>query len=138
MVAFQLTLRIMGGAIILVALTHIVLGPNADVLLGANISHSSLIDPTIDSQNRFYGAAFALYGVILIICSSEVAKYRSMLLWTMLVFFAAGLARLVSAMVVGWPPLIVVLLLVIELLVPPIVIWWLRKSIRESEASSGT
>ena len=125
----------MGGAIILIALTHVVLGPNADVLLGSNISMPSLTDPTVDSQNRFYGAAFGLYGVLLIVCSSDLDKYRSILLWTMIVFFAAGLARLVSVSLVGWPPTIVVLLLLIEVFVPPMIVWWFWKLGRQNNST---
>lgn len=125
----------MGGAIILIALTHVALGPNADVLLGSNISMSSLTDPTVDSQNRFYGAAFGLYGVLLIVCSSDLDKYRSILLWTMIVFFAAGLARLVSVSLVGWPPTIVVLLLLIEVFVPPMIVWWFWKLGRQNNST---
>ena len=77
-----MVLKAMGGAIILIALTHVALGPNADVLLGSNISMSSLTDPTVDSQNRFYGAAFGLYGVLLIICSSDLDRYwNAPVLW---------------------------------------------------------
>ena len=123
----QITLRAIGGTILLVALMHIVLGPNADVLLGANTSAASLTDPTIDSQNRFYGAAFALYGVILIICSSDLVGYRRILIWTLIIFLIAGLARLISVAVVGWPPILVVVLLLLELIVPPPLIAWLRK-----------
>lgn len=135
MIAFQIALKTIGGAIILIALTHVALGPNADVLLGSKISLSSLTDPTIDSQNRFYGAAFALYGVILIICSSDLDKYRSILVWTILIFFAAGLARLVSVSIVGWPPTIVVLLLFIEVFIPPLLIWWFWKLGRKNDST---
>ena len=125
MTVFKITLRAMGGAILLVALTHIVLGPNADVLLGANLPATALLDPTIDSQNRFYGAAFGLYGVLLILASNSLATYRSVLLWTLALFFVGGVARLVSVALVGWPPALVVVLLFLELLLPPALTFWL-------------
>ena len=125
MTVFKITLRAMGGAILLVALTHIVLGPNADILLGANLPAMALLDPTIDSQNRFYGAAFGLYGVLLILASNSLAAYRSVLLWTLALFFVGGVARLVSVALVGWPPALVVVLLLLELLLPPALAFWL-------------
>ena len=126
MSAFKITLRTIGGGILLVAFTHIVLGPNADVLLGANLPATAILDPTIDSQNRFYGAAFGLYGIILILASYALAAYRTVLLWTLALFFIAGVARLVSVALVGWPPVLVVVLLALELLLPPALIFWLR------------
>ena len=125
MTVFKITLRAMGGAILLVALTHIVLGPNADVLLGANLPATAILDPTTDSQNRFYGAAFGLYGVLLILASNSLATYRSVLLWTLALFFVGGVARLVSVALVGWPPALVVVLLLLELLLPPALAFWL-------------
>ena len=106
---------------------NVVFGPGADVMLGSEISDESLLDPTIDSQNRFYGAAFSLYGVVLLLASAKPVLYRSVLLWTLLVFFLAGVARLVSVFATGWPPSLVVALLVVELILPPLLaIWYVR------------
>ena len=117
----------MGGLFVLVAALHVVLGPQADALLGSNLSEASLRDPTLDSQNRFYGAAFLLYGAIFMYCSSNLSRYRDILSITIGVFFLAGLARLVSITIAGWPAWPVVVLLVIELSVPPILLIWLRQ-----------
>lgn len=126
MTAFSITLRAIGGGIVLVALTHIALGPNADVLLGANLPADVINDPVLDSQNRFYGAAFGLYGVILILASYALDAYRPVLLWALALFFVAGLARLVCIALAGWPPTMVVVLLLLELLLPPVLVLWLR------------
>ena len=116
----------MGSTIILIALGHIVLGPYAEVLLGSNISETSLFDPTLDSQNRFYGTAFSLFGVLLILCSRQVLQYKAILYSVFWVFFAGGLARLVSIDTVGWPPFLVNILTAIELVLPLILIVWLK------------
>ena len=124
---FPFTLRVMGIAIIAIALVHVVFGPGADVMLGSEISDKSLLDPTIDSQNRFYGAAFSLYGIVLLLASAKPVFYRSLFLWTLLVFFLAGVARLVSVFATGWPPFLVVILLVVELILPPLLtLWYVR------------
>ena len=116
----------MGSAIVLIALGHLVLGPFSEVLLGSNISETSMLDPTIDSQNRFYGTAFSLFGVLLIICSRNVLANRTILYTIFWVFFAGGIARLISISVVGLPPPLVNILTGLELVLPLGLIFWLR------------
>jgi hypothetical protein len=60
---------------ILVGVLHLVLGLNADVLLGANLPAPVIADPVLDSQNRFYGVAFMLYGVCLFLGGSDLKRY---------------------------------------------------------------
>ncbi len=43
------------------------------------------------------------------------------------VFFAAGLARLVSIAIHGIPPPLILYLLASELLLPPVLVWWLGR-----------
>ncbi|MCR9261792.1 MAG: DUF4345 domain-containing protein [Pseudomonadaceae bacterium] len=126
MTIFQWTLRIMGSVIILIALGHTTLGPFSEVLLGSNISEASMLDPTVDSQNRFYGTVFSLFGVLLILCSRNLLANKTILYCVFWVFFAGGTARLVSIGSVGFPPLLVNILTGIELILPLILIVWLR------------
>ena len=58
----------------IVGAVHLILGRGADVVLGAKIPTEVLADPALDSQNRFYGVAFTLYGTLLFICASDLAK----------------------------------------------------------------
>jgi hypothetical protein len=58
-----IVLKISAPVFILVSILHLTLGVGADVLLGANLSPAALADPALDSQNRFYGVAFSVYGV---------------------------------------------------------------------------
>ena len=99
---------------------HLFLGPQADVLLGAELPASAVIDPVLDSQNRFYGVAFSLYGVLLLLSASDLTRYAPVFYATMWVFFAGGLARLVSIYVTGLPSAFVLFLLALELLLPPV------------------
>lgn len=119
-------LRIIAPVFVLVGLMHLVLGPGAEVLLGAEVGEQLLGDPVIDSQNRFYGVIFTLYGFLMYVCASDLKKYRTILLLVVWVFFAAGLARLVSIAVVGIPSTLVLLLLLTELLLPPLLHLWLH------------
>jgi len=129
-------LRTVGVLITLVAVLHLLLGPQAEVMLGSGISEISLADATLDSQNRFYGVAFFLYGVILIYCASDIGRYRDILNITIGVFFLAGLARIVSIIIAGWPTWPVVILLVAELLLPPTLFVWIRIEVVEKDPIS--
>jgi len=125
-----LFLRIAGAGFILVGALHLVLGLNADVLLGARLPAATIADPALDSQNRFYGVTFALYGVLCFLCASDIARYAPVLRCMIWVFFAAGCARLVSVAIYGLPPQPVIALLVIELVGPPLLARWLERVVR--------
>ena len=117
-------LRLLALIVFLVGAFHLALGVEADVLLGARVSAGTIADPTLDSQSRFHGVSFALYGVLLLLCASDIHRYATVLCLSLWVLFAAGVARLVSVAVYGVPPPLIVLLLVVELVVPPALVWW--------------
>lgn len=75
----------------IVGAVHLIFGLSADVMLGAKAPTEVLTDPALDSQNRFYGVAFTLYGTLLFICTSDLAKYRTVVICILWTFFAAGL-----------------------------------------------
>lgn len=116
-----------GIFIIAAGTTHIVLGLDADVLLGANVSAQSIVDPGLDSQNRFYGAAFTLYGVLLLLISRDLERYYPVLKCLLWVFWFAGFVRFISVVVYGWPPMLIGLLLAAELALPPMLLVWSRR-----------
>src|ERR1700687_3315100 len=118
MTAFTTFLRVIAPIFILVGALHLFLGLGADLLLGAKIPPEVIADPALDSQNRFYGTSFALYGVLLWVCASNTNKYANILRCVLWVFFAAGVARLVSIYIYGVPPPTVVALLISELVAP--------------------
>ena len=130
---FQLMLRIFGAIIFVVSASHLFLGLRADALLGANISSAVLAEPTLDSQNRFYGAAFAIYGVLLLLCATDIRRYEPVLRWAMAVFFIGGLARLVSIVIVGLPAPLILGLTAIELLAPPLLYVAMRAALAEAD-----
>ncbi len=63
--ALTLFLKLASPVFLVVGALHLVLGAGADVLLGARLPPEALADAALDSQNRFYGVAFSLYGVLL-------------------------------------------------------------------------
>jgi hypothetical protein len=130
--ALPTVLKVLAPIILLVSALHLALGAGADVLLGAKLPPAALVDPALDSQNRFYGVAFGLYGVLLYLCATDLPKYAAVLRCLLLVFLAGGFARLVSIATHGMPPPLVLVLLVTELVVPTLLLAWLSKVLREA------
>jgi hypothetical protein len=110
-----------------VAGVHLIFGLGADQMLGAILLPETVSEPSLDSQNRFYGVAFSLYGVTLYICAKDLSRFRPILVAAFAVFFMAGCARLVSWAIHGAPAPIVIGLLATELILPPLLYGWLRK-----------
>jgi hypothetical protein len=125
--ALAIVLRLVAPIFFLVGALHLALGLGADGLLGAKVSAEAMADPALDSQNRFYGIAFTLYGVLFFLCSTDIPKYATVLRCVIWVLFAAGLARIVSIATHGFPTPLVAALLVSELLAPPLLAWWLSR-----------
>lgn len=121
---FSTGLRCIAPVFFVVAFLHLCLGAGAEVLLGASLSEAALSDPVLDSQNRFYGVSFSLYGVLLFLVAAEPERYRPVLAALLAVFFLAGVARLVSIMLHGLPGPLVLVLLALELLLPPLLWRW--------------
>ncbi|MDB5977035.1 MAG: hypothetical protein JWR07_3795 [Nevskia sp.] len=122
--ALVLVLEVVAPVFLIVAALHLLLGLNADALLGAKVSAEVAAEPSLDSQNRFYGVAFALYGVVLYICATDLRRFEPIFKAAMWVFFLGGIARLVSCAIYGAPALPVIALTVIELVVSPILLAW--------------
>ena len=125
--ALSLTLKVLAPVFLAVSLFHLWLGLGAEALLGAIVPPEAFLDASLDSQNRFYGVAFSVYGVVLFICAQDLRKYASILRALLWVFFAAGLARLVSISTHGLPSAPVLFLLGTELILPPLLLIWLRR-----------
>lgn len=117
----------MAPVFVAVGLLHLVLGLQADVLLGATLSAEQIADPVLDSQNRFYGITFSVYGFLMYLCAGDLVRYEPVFKILLVVFFAAGCARLVSIALYGLPSLPVIILLVSELTLPPVLAWWYKK-----------
>jgi hypothetical protein len=125
---FTIALKILGPVFFLVALLHLGLGLGADELLGANVTEQMRAEPTLDSQNRFYGVAFALYGAVLLISARDLTRYEPVLKATLYIFFLAGLSRIVSLLTHGKPAPLVIALAAVELVAPPILLFWLSRA----------
>jgi hypothetical protein len=127
----SLFLKLVAPLFLVVAMLHLVLGLGADAMLGAQVSPTSAAEPTLDSQNRFYGVSFAFYGIALLVCAGDLRRYQPVLRALFYVLMAAGLARLVSWMAYGTPAPPVVALGAVEVLGPPVLLFWLDRATRE-------
>ena len=125
-------LRVAAVVFVLVGLLHLSLGLGADILLGANVPPEVVHDPVLDSQNRFYGTVFALYGVLFVIAAADIKRHSVMLQCCLWCFFAGGLARLVSMGFYGTPSLMVIALTGSEIALPPLLSLWVSRHTRAS------
>ena len=117
-----LFLRLFAITCTLVGLLHIIFGLGADNMLGAGLAPEVVSNPTLDSQNRFYGATFLLFGWVTWLCAGDIRAHQRLLTGAMAVFFLGGIARLISFAFFGQPSAPVIGLLLIELILPPIVL----------------
>ena len=121
------TMRVLAAVLLIVVALHAALGTGADALLGAG--EWATRDPVLDSQSRFFGVSLGLYALLLWRCAADPTAHRALLRDALLVFWLAGLARLVSVWMVGWPPAPVLALTALELLLPP-ALWWALQRVR--------
>jgi hypothetical protein len=99
-----------------IALTHIVFGPSS-------IPGSVPVNATMDSEDRFYATLFLGFGLAHVWAAQDLVQRGSVVLALQAVFFAGGVARIISLIAVGPPIALFVFLGVLELLIPPLV--WL-------------
>lgn len=130
MKTFVLALRILALAFIAASALHLFVGPQADAMLGVPVSSLMASDPSIDSQNRFYGVTFSLLGVVLLISAKDLRRYETMVVATLGVLFAAGLARVIAWALHGAPVPTIVGIVCADLLIPPLFYVWLKRSLR--------
>ena len=127
----QLVLRILSIAFIAVAALQLTMGMHADLMLGVPISDQMAADPSLDSQNRFYGVTFSLMGIALWIGLQDLRRYEPIVVATLAVLFAAGLARAVAWVLHGAPAPALIGITAVDLLLPPVLVVWLRHSLHK-------
>jgi Domain of unknown function (DUF4345) len=113
--------------LLLVAGLHLVLGVSGEVLLGSKLPAEVVSEPTLNSQNRFYGVSYALYGALLFLCATDIQRYGpvfKVVMWTSLI---AGASRFVAWALHGAPSPFVIFLLATELAFPVLLLIWHAK-----------
>ena len=124
---FQLALKALAAVFLVAAGLHLVFGVGAEVLLGAKLSAEAIADPTLNSQDRFYGVAFSLNAFILYLASKDLKRYEPLLKAVCFVCFVGGASRILSWALHGSPAQMIIFLGVTELLGPPALLYWLGK-----------
>jgi hypothetical protein len=124
--AFTLTLRLLAVAFIAAAGLHFVLGLHADAMLGVPVTADMAANASFDSQNRFYGIAFSLLGVVLLIGATDLRRYKPMLAAVLGVLFLAGVGRALSWGLHGAPAPALIAITCVDLVLPPLLYAWLR------------
>ncbi len=128
--SFQIFLGLFGVIAILIASLHIFLGPSA-------IPGSIPVNPTMDSEDRFYATLFAAFGVALIWCIKDVEHKSREVYFLTATFFIGGLARLVSIAAVGLPNLFFIAMTILELLIPIYMAYAQYRIVSDAKATSG-
>jgi hypothetical protein len=132
MKAFTIGLRVLAVAFIATSLLHFFFGHYADAMVGAPVSPEIAANPSLDSQNRFYGVTFSLLGVALIISSTDLRRYQPIISGTLGVLFMAGIARVLAWVLHGAPSSIIIVILIADLLLPPLFYFWLKRSLHDA------
>lgn len=88
---------------------------------------SDLGTPNNDSELRFYSVFFVAYGIVLVQTAGNLPRHGHRVPILLGLFFAGGLARLLSFLTIGTPHALFVLLMIIELIMPPLLYAMWRK-----------
>ncbi len=118
--SLEIVVLLFGLTCIGIALVHIAIGPSA-------IPGSVPVNPTMDSEDRFYATLFLGFGGALVWCSRKLEERGRVFGWLLVVFFLGGVARCVSAAQVGTPNTFFQVLWALELGMPPVLWWWYRR-----------
>lgn len=94
-----------------IGVAHLVFGSSSIIGGGS-------VNPTIDSDLRFFALLFAAYGLTFVWCAADVYRRANVVNVLGAIFFAGGLARLLSWAVSGRPNWFYVLMIPVELLIP--------------------
>lgn len=117
--ALQVLLGLFGLTAIFISLLHLVLGPGA-------IPGSVPVNPTMDSEDRFYATLFLGFGVTLLWSVKNVEQKAALIYALMATFFVGGVARLVSMAAVGLPNGFFIAMTVLELTLPFLYVYLAR------------
>lgn len=117
--ALRLFLTLFGAICALIALAHIAIGPAA-------IPGGVVTNAVMDSEDRFYATLFLGFGLAVIWCARDLDARDKPLGALLAVFFAGGIARILSIFAVGSPGPVFLFLGALELILPPLIWWWVK------------
>jgi hypothetical protein len=109
--ATEIWLMVFGLVCAGIGLAHLLFG-------SASIIGGGSVNPTIDSDLRFYALMFAAYGLAFVWCAADITERGRVANVLGVVFFVGGLARLLAWIATGQPNWFYVLMIPVELVIP--------------------
>jgi hypothetical protein len=85
------------------------------------------VNPTIDSDLRFYALLFTAYGLAFVWCARNISARAGTANILGAIFFAGGVARLLAWAVAGAPNWFYIVMVPVELVVPLVNYFLIRK-----------
>lgn len=125
---FLLILKGLAVLTLSVGMLHLVLGLQADALLGIEVAAVVADDPGLSSQNRYFGVSYVVFASVYWLASRDLDRFRPVLVCALAITFAAGLSRLLPWLTFGAPPSAVIGLLLLEILAPLALLRWMPRS----------
>jgi len=127
--AFKAALYLLAVIPLLTGALDLVVGLRVQALIGAQLSPEGFRDPLLNSQIRFFGAIWFGFGVLLVVCLSDINRYSSLLRGSLAIVFLGGLGRVASLFQFGFPTgtqgvAFVVAATAIEIIGMPLMLWW--------------
>lgn len=123
-----LVLRCLAIGCILPGLWHLILGADGDWLVGIIVANE--IDPSLDSQNRFYGAIFIGFGAAIWWAAGRIIERHALIRIVLMAMLLGAIGRGFAYATHGAPSADVLLLWGSELVLPPLLWFWLNAHLR--------
>lgn len=117
--ALRIWLIVFGSVCALIGLSHLFFGT-------ASIIGGGEVNATIDADMRFYAVLFTAYGLAFIWCARDIDARAVPINLLGLIFFAGGLARLLSIATHGLPNWFYIVMIPVELIVPVVNYYWVE------------
>lgn len=93
---------------------------------------------TVDNEYRFVNVFWLAAGLLLLWSLRRPEEHARLARAILVIAAVGGFARLLSAVVVGWPHPVFIATMVLELVVVPLVIWWHSRVIASRRRSEVT
>ena len=122
------------------ALALIPIGTGAlGVIAGLTFGPGDATERTVyfDSEYRFLNGVWFALGLVLLWAIRRPGERRSVVMVALVVILGGAIARLVQAVVFGWPPLPFTIALAIELTVVPLLTVAFARTFRQVEEEGG-
>jgi hypothetical protein len=124
MKAFQLVLALLALIPLVTGLIDIAIGARALVLFGATLSADALLEPTLGSQMRFYGAIWLGYGALILYVVQNPRQQQTLFRILAGVLVLGGVARVISYLQLGAPAPFFFGAIALELIGVPLLVVW--------------